>query len=175
MKKIKMYLIVFFITFVHLLITMLWLIEGSVDTSLSYTKNLLEYSKCSYPLSKNISVILNYSILIFGCILTYFTKNVTKKFTEKMTIPTYAYIVITTVLEVLNMENEISVVIQDLFNGFGTIIIIIITIIYIYVIRLYSIFYKIPTKLSKFSSSEIFKSHSHNEINPKENKFYLNQ
>jgi len=54
MKKRTMYLIVCFFVMVHILIMLIWLIKGSVNSTLAYTKGLLEYSKCYYPVSKNI-------------------------------------------------------------------------------------------------------------------------
>ncbi|OUM59141.1 hypothetical protein PIROE2DRAFT_15399, partial [Piromyces sp. E2] len=107
MTCIKSYLsnnIGFSLVFVHCTLITFWLVTDSINSTLAYTKDFKEYSKCSYPLSKNI-------------------RDVKENFKEKMTIPICTYIVFTVMIEIINMENEIQVNIQDIFTSIGTIII----------------------------------------------------
>jgi len=54
LKKRTMYSILCLIVIVHLSMIGSWLIRGSVYSYLDYTNELLEYSRCFYPISKKI-------------------------------------------------------------------------------------------------------------------------
>jgi len=61
-----------------------------------------------------------------------------------MTIPIYSYIVLTIFMELVNWQKGISIIIQDIFNAIGTIIITTTILLYLYILKLYVIFVKAP-------------------------------
>jgi len=78
-----------------------------------------------------------------------------------MTVPVYTYTVFTIIMKIVDMQDEIAVTVQDLFNAFGTIIITTITIIFLYIIKIYDVFIKssmTPINTITAKSTELFKA-----------------
>jgi len=57
LKKRDMYLIIFFIAFIHWLLAIIWFIFNKVNIESRFTKDFKEYQSCSYPLSKNLRLV----------------------------------------------------------------------------------------------------------------------
>jgi len=54
LEKRYMYLIIFFITFFHWIIAIIWVTNSEINIEPQLTKEFKEYQRCNYPLSKNI-------------------------------------------------------------------------------------------------------------------------
>jgi len=52
-KRIKLYLALFNLFFVHLMIILCWIIKKNVKNEIKYTIDFKEYNICSYPKTKN--------------------------------------------------------------------------------------------------------------------------
>jgi len=54
LEKRYMYLIIFFITFFHWIIAIIWVTNNKTSIESQLTKDFKEYQRCNYPVSKNI-------------------------------------------------------------------------------------------------------------------------
>ncbi|OUM59143.1 hypothetical protein PIROE2DRAFT_15401 [Piromyces sp. E2] len=78
-----------------------------------------------------------------------------------MTIPVYTYIVFTTIIETVNIQDEVSITIKDLFNATGTIIITIVVLYYLYIYKIYDIYTNLSfssVNINNYTSSMVFKT-----------------
>jgi len=84
-----------------------------------------------------------------------------------LAIPVYVYVLFTTLIEVFNFNDGISVIVQDLIGSIGTIVINSVTLLFLYILKFYSIYVHETIELNK-SKSSVFNS---NDRLMDENKF----
>ncbi|ORX52136.1 hypothetical protein BCR36DRAFT_287005 [Piromyces finnis] len=77
-----MYAIVFLITIFHWLMAFFWTILHKISIRKGLTRNFEEYKACKYPLSMNLSTGFNLIVMFSGLMISYFIRNVDKKFKE---------------------------------------------------------------------------------------------
>jgi predicted outer membrane repeat protein len=152
-KKSTMYIVVISIVSYHLLISLKWILKEDIKSTLSITSSYKEYAKCVYPTSKKICIIINFAILLIGSWLSYSIRNVKKNFRENLVVPVYVYVLFTIIIEVVNIEEDISIKIQDLFAEIGTIINTFVVLFYLYIDKLYSVYIAIEIENEKTRKS----------------------
>eukprot|EP00833_Pecoramyces_ruminatium_P012467 jgi/Orpsp1_1/1186499/evm.model.d7180000051039.1 len=141
---------------VHVLFTLIWILKNEINSILAYTKDLKEYTKCVFPESNIISVIFNFIILFLGSKLAYSTRYAQKNFKENIFFPVFAYIIFTVLIEIVNIEEDISTMVHDLFNSVGTIINIYIILQFLFIEKFISI------SESKENISNSYNNNEHN-------------
>jgi len=176
-KKV-MYLIVFLITIFHWITAFLWIIFKRVDVKSHLTKDYKEYQKCGFPVDENISLIFNCGVLMSGLTLSYFIRNVDKKYKENLVVPAYAYIVFTVIRGSLNLISEIDINIQDSIDAIGSIISIFVVLYYLFFTKIGSILFgdekvssSLPPSLAKVLHSS--KTVSQDNLSKKKSNVYV--
>jgi len=71
-----------------------------------------------------------------------------------LVIPIYVYVLFTTIIEIFNFNDSISVIVQDLFGSIGTIVINSVTLLYLYIFKFYSIYVHKTIEMNKSKSLE---------------------
>jgi len=74
---------------------------------------------------------------------------------QKIIVPMYTYIVYTLLIEVIHTQDGISVFIQDFFNALGIIITSLVTLYYIFIIKLIDIIHDSPLTPMKIIKEKI--------------------
>ncbi|KAG4086187.1 hypothetical protein H8356DRAFT_962981 [Neocallimastix lanati (nom. inval.)] len=153
-----MIMIVISIALIHVLFLLVWVILNKVKAVVSYTNDLKEYTKCSYPLTRNVCTIINLTIVGFCIYLFYIVKDIGKYYKDKMSIPVYIYILYIILIEVLSNIEEVSVITIDIFDSVGSTVNSIVTIYFLYFTRLKDIHKEQKVKLQFNKSNTIIRS-----------------
>jgi len=114
-KKI-MFLIIALITLFHWIMSFIWYMNKNVSIANAYTADEIQFVRCIYPQSKNISTLFNIVILMLEFALSYSIRKVEKRFKEVLVLPAYIYIFYMIFMIILNSQSEINVVMQDYFD-----------------------------------------------------------
>jgi len=135
LRKSIMYIIIIIMTLFHWMMAFLWFISKSVTVENGYTGDNKEFLYCKYPLSKNLSSLFNFLILMFEFVLSYTIRRVEKKYKEALVIPAYAYIVYMLLIHIIENQKVINVVMRDYFDMIATILNILISIYDLFIIK----------------------------------------
>jgi len=119
------------------------------------TQDLKQYKKCVLPRVNIFIMIINFCVLGFGLYLSYSLRVVDQKYKENLVIPIYVYILFTTIIEIFNFNDDISVIVQDLIGSIGTIITNSVTLLYLFIFKFYSIYVHRSIELNRSRSSSI--------------------
>jgi len=142
-----------------------WVIFKGVDVIYDYTVDEKEFKRCQYSVSKNLSVLFNFSILMCEFVLSYAIRNVEKKYKETLVIPAYVYILYMLLINIMNSQNGVNVVIQDYFDIIGTIMNTLVIIYYLFLIKFIVIFKSNPINESSVSIKVFKENPSFNSLN----------
>jgi len=143
-KKEIMYLVIVLMISFHWLTATFWFIYNKVETENDYTCDFKEFKRCRYPLTKNLSVIFNFAILMCEFVLSYAIRNVEKRFRESLVVPAYIYILYVLLVNIVNRQDEINVIIQDYFNIVGSVLSSSVTLYDIFIIKFIEIIFQKP-------------------------------
>jgi len=66
-----------------------------------------------------------------------------------LAIPVYVYVLFTTLIQIVNFNDEISIVVQDPFGTIGTIINNFIILLYLYIFKFYTIYVRVTIEESR--------------------------
>ncbi|ORX59207.1 hypothetical protein BCR36DRAFT_89399 [Piromyces finnis] len=99
----------------------------------------MEYSECDYPHDERIRLIINFIIILIGCIWTYRMRYISHIFREPLAVPFYSYLIykgIVFIMEIFcsNINN-----LSYLADSFGTILYSFIILYFLYFIKFYNI------------------------------------
>jgi len=164
MKRLKMYIIIFSLTFFYVAISFIWIISKQIKVGLFDTQDLKEYKKCVLPRINILIMIINFFVLALGLYISYCLRNVDPKYKEDLVIPIYVYVLFTTIIEIFNFNDSISVIVQDLFGSIGTIVINSVTLLYLYIFKFYSIYVHKTIEMNKSKSLENFNGEHYDNI-----------
>ncbi|ORX47605.1 hypothetical protein BCR36DRAFT_413546 [Piromyces finnis] len=140
LKRIIMYEIVFGIVSYHIVVCVFWILTSKTNVESFFTADFHLYKKCVYSKTKIICTLLNFSILLVGCFLSYSVRNVQKNFKENLVIPVYIYVLFRIITEMFSLQEGISLKVQDLIGSISTIINISVTLYYIFISKFYNIY-----------------------------------
>jgi len=154
LKSEVMILIIILIALFHWVMALEWYIFDGVSEKKDYTVDKKEFLRCQYPISKNLSSLFNFVILVIEFILSYAVRNVEKKYKEALAVPAYAYILYMLLVNIMNNQNEVNVIIQDYFDIVGTILNTLVIIYYLFIRKFIRIRkkkeYKSPSNVKMF-------------------------
>ncbi|ORX42562.1 hypothetical protein BCR36DRAFT_416049, partial [Piromyces finnis] len=139
-KKTYMYGLLIFLCMYHIILTMKWILLKDLRVETALTSDYKEYIQCHYPESKNISLIINSSVIIVGIFLSYSIRNVNKEFKENLAIPIYVIVIFTILEQVLEMQTDISIKIQIIVSATGALLKTFVVLYYLYFTKFYTIY-----------------------------------
>ncbi|ORX47569.1 hypothetical protein BCR36DRAFT_92865 [Piromyces finnis] len=156
LKKKIMLSIVMTLVIYYIVINLIWYVTGNVSAKSAITEDYKKYQYCSYPDFRVMCIIVNYIVLFLGCYFSYCIRKVKDNFKENLAIPIYAYFIFIGISELANSLYNISVRVQDFFNSTGTIIINSAILLYLYIIKFYTIYSlkKISKQKSSYKNSK---------------------
>ncbi|KAL6625192.1 hypothetical protein LY90DRAFT_33616 [Neocallimastix californiae] len=131
-----MYLIVLTILLYHVITVIFWIIFDNITVAKRYTVKEREYKQCTYPIWKKINTLFNLSLLLVDVSFSYANRHVKKNFKEHLTIPVYVYIVLTILMEFIDVDYEET---QYVFDSFMMIINTSVILFFIFIRRYYKI------------------------------------
>ncbi|ORX43048.1 hypothetical protein BCR36DRAFT_147567 [Piromyces finnis] len=120
-SRITMYSIISSIIFFHLIFIIMGNTTLKQMTETNYTSKLEEYEECKISKTSRLSTFFDYIIISITCFFMYSVRRLKKEYTESITMPVYSYILVETLLLMINKYN-ISILIKDMFNTIGPII-----------------------------------------------------
>jgi len=151
-----LYMWISIITILHILTSIIWFFKDYIIIENKIIGSHEEYSDCIYPKSRNIFVVINFCILLYGGGLGYLIRKVDNIYKEPLSFPVYTYLLFIFLKELLYSQNGISVLIKDLVGSVG-IIICNFSVFYFLFIRKIRIIY-IRNKLEKDNNNKSFTS-----------------
>ncbi|OUM63509.1 hypothetical protein PIROE2DRAFT_9926 [Piromyces sp. E2] len=87
-----------------------------------------------------------------------------------MSVPIYTYLLFIVIMEIINKEDKISIVILDIFNAFGTTVNIVVTLLFLYIIKFRDIYIiKTSKDSTNINRNSKYCSKSKNECSNKNN------
>jgi len=132
-KKI-MYFQIILMTLFHWIMAFLWFIFNGVSKEKGYTADKKEFLRCHYPVSKNLSILFNFGVLMCEFVLYYSIRKVEKKYKEVLGIPAYVYIIYMILVNIVNNQ-DINVLLQDWFDIIGTYVNTLVIIYYLFIVK----------------------------------------
>ncbi|KAG4102830.1 hypothetical protein H8356DRAFT_929991 [Neocallimastix lanati (nom. inval.)] len=159
-----MYSILFCFVFLYVVVTGIYYIFDKIKLSAALTTDYKEFNKCEFPKSQRVCDLINYSVLMVGCYLSYSIRNINSKFKEDLVVPVYVY-VLCVIISWLIRTTDISLIVQDFFGGVGTILSTIVILIYIYIFKFIAIYYKRKIEEASASNSTNLKSNQNSNSN----------
>ncbi|ORX47573.1 hypothetical protein BCR36DRAFT_92919 [Piromyces finnis] len=139
-KKGNMYAIIISIVSFHIVVVILWSLLGRIKVGSAYTNDKKVYQKCFYSKTSVLCVILNYTILLIGFFTSYSIRRVQSELREHLNIPVYVYVITMGIIEFINLQDEISLEVQDLFGSLGTIINTSVILYFLYISKFFDIY-----------------------------------